>query len=349
MHDRRPLVTVIMPVFNGEQYIEEAIWSVLKQPEKDLVLIVINDGSKDNTQELIERIAINDDRLIIIQQENSGVSVARNKGIAKSLEIGARYLAFLDSDDVWCKDFFCKKTKELLESEEYDLIGFDYYTGARDLLRGRRHRALDTQPKGVYPFRNHFSSFIYNTRVLKNTRVCFPDRIKIFEDVAYLMLFNYFSEYYICVHESAFIYRNNPVSVTKSQDILGTFFDSYIPVWNWIARALDNDKCVIETCNSMKRLCLIEFIQQSCIQGKKLIWIRNRINESTDANILYDDSVYINEKYKEVLLFYMRYPKTFWIKNRLLGLFSSFRRLLKRIRILYRYYYFKESIEVLHY
>ena len=111
MHDRRPLVTVIMPVFNGEQYIEEAIWSVLKQPEKDLVLIVINDGSKDNTQELIERIAVNDVRLIIIQQDNSGVSVARNKGIAKSLEMGARYLAFLDSDDVWCKDFFCKKTK----------------------------------------------------------------------------------------------------------------------------------------------------------------------------------------------------------------------------------------------
>ena len=111
MHDRRPLVTVIMPVFNGEQYIEEAIWSVLKQPEKDLVLIVINDGSKDNTQELIERIAVNDVRLIIIQQDNSGVSVARNKGIAKSLEMGARYLAFLDSDDVWCKDFFWQPLK----------------------------------------------------------------------------------------------------------------------------------------------------------------------------------------------------------------------------------------------
>ena len=349
MLDKQPVLSVVMPVFNGEKYIEEAIRSVLKQPEKDLVLIVINDGSKDSTQKLIERIAENDDRLIIIQQENSGVSVARNKGIAKSIEIGARYLAFLDSDDVWCKDFFCKKTKELLELEVYDLIGFDYYTGARDLLRGTRHRALDTRPKGLCMLTVHFSSFIYNTRLLQNFRVCFPERIKIYEDGAYLMLFNYFSKHYIGIHKTAFIYRNNPDSVTHSQDDkLSIYLDSLLSVWDWIAGVLGKDNRATEICKSMKRACLIEFIQQSCIEGKNLIWIRNRFNESTDANILFDDTLYINKKFQDILRFYVRYPKIFWIKNRLYGLVISFRQSLKRIRIVNRYYY-RESIEELRY
>jgi glycosyltransferase involved in cell wall biosynthesis len=94
-----PRVSVVMPAFNVEKYIERAVTSVLDQSFKDLELIVIDDGSKDRTLEMVQALAREDSRLKVIVQENTGrPSIARNRGIAQST---GEYLAFLDSDDFW--------------------------------------------------------------------------------------------------------------------------------------------------------------------------------------------------------------------------------------------------------
>ncbi len=97
--NRSPRVSVVMPAFNVEKYIEEAVRSVLDQTFKDLELIVVDDGSEDRTLEIVQALARNDNRLKIVVQENAGrPSIARNRGIAQST---GDYLAFLDSDDFW--------------------------------------------------------------------------------------------------------------------------------------------------------------------------------------------------------------------------------------------------------
>ncbi len=89
-------VSIIIPTFNRAGFICRAVDSVLKQSFEDLELIVVDDGSRDDTRRIISR--YNDKRLVYIYQENRGVSAARNTGLAAAK---GRYVALLDSDDFW--------------------------------------------------------------------------------------------------------------------------------------------------------------------------------------------------------------------------------------------------------
>ena len=70
--DRKEILAVIISVFNGEKYIKQSIYSVLNQPCKDLIVVVVNDGSKDNTQLIVEEIASKDNRVILLNQKKQG-------------------------------------------------------------------------------------------------------------------------------------------------------------------------------------------------------------------------------------------------------------------------------------
>ena len=90
-----PKVTVIIPAYNAEKFIEQTINSVLAQTFQDFEIIVIDDGSKDKTAEIINSYGF---LVRCIQTTNGGVSRARNLGINNAL---GEYIAFLDSDDLW--------------------------------------------------------------------------------------------------------------------------------------------------------------------------------------------------------------------------------------------------------
>lgn len=92
----QPLVSVIIPVYNSESTIEKCINSLLKQIYDNFEIIVINDGSRDNSLKKLNELSKRDNRIKIINQSNSGRSVARNKGIDIS---SGEYITFLDSDD----------------------------------------------------------------------------------------------------------------------------------------------------------------------------------------------------------------------------------------------------------
>ena len=96
-----PLVTVLVPAFNAARYIDETLESARTQTISDLEILVIDDGSKDETSDLIRRWQEKDLRIRLISQANGGVSSARNRGLR---EAKGRYIAFLDSDDLWSPD-----------------------------------------------------------------------------------------------------------------------------------------------------------------------------------------------------------------------------------------------------
>src|SRR5882757_4082321 len=93
-----PLVSVIMPAYNAEKYIAEAINSVKQQTYTAWELIVIDDGSTDNTAAIIKKYAGTDNRIMYTYQANGGQGKARNNGLKKAT---GEYVAFLDADDLW--------------------------------------------------------------------------------------------------------------------------------------------------------------------------------------------------------------------------------------------------------
>lgn len=117
----QPRVSVVIPIYNVEEYLEEALESVVNQTLKDIEIILINDGSTDKSLEIAEKYKSKDERIRLINQENSGLSIARNIGIENS---NGKYLYFLDSDD-YLELETLKKCFSICEKNDLDLIYFD--------------------------------------------------------------------------------------------------------------------------------------------------------------------------------------------------------------------------------
>lgn len=95
---RDPVVSVVIPAYDGERFVGDAIESALGQTMADIEVIVVDDGSPDGTAGLLDRYAARDERVVAVSQENRGVSAARNRGIGMARGV---YVAMLDQDDVF--------------------------------------------------------------------------------------------------------------------------------------------------------------------------------------------------------------------------------------------------------
>lgn len=115
-----PLVTVLMPVYNGALYLREAVDSILAQTFTNFELLIIDDGSTDNTLAILQ--SYKDERLRIISQANAGVSAALNKGL---IEAKGYYIARADADDICAPNRIEKQIEFLQTNPGYVLIGSD--------------------------------------------------------------------------------------------------------------------------------------------------------------------------------------------------------------------------------
>ena len=92
-----PKVSVIIPVYNTEKYVRQAVESIRQQTLKDIEIIIVNDGSTDGSMTILEELAAQDERIKLFSQENQGLSVTRNVGLSHST---GEYVYFMDSDDL---------------------------------------------------------------------------------------------------------------------------------------------------------------------------------------------------------------------------------------------------------
>ena len=113
---RTPSISIIVPVYNSEQYLRQCIDSILKQTFSDIEVILIDDGSTDQSGLICDQYEKSDSRIKVIHQDNYGASRARNMGIAKS---SGRYICFVDSDDL-VSATYCEMMYELLDNSGYD-------------------------------------------------------------------------------------------------------------------------------------------------------------------------------------------------------------------------------------
>ncbi len=133
-------VTVIIPLYNKEQFIARAIDSVLTQKHQDFELIVVDDGSTDESAKVVRNFA--DPRLRLISQANQGPGAARNRG---AREASSDYLAFLDADDEWMPEFLRKSLRALEQAPDCGFSMSAFFDGPE---RQNSHTRLETRGYG---------------------------------------------------------------------------------------------------------------------------------------------------------------------------------------------------------
>lgn len=117
------LVSIVVPIYNVEQYLEKCVESICRQTYENLEIILVNDGSPDHCGQMCEEYAKKDNRIKVIHKKNGGLSDARNSGV--KLATG-KYLLFVDSDDYIAKDLV-EKTAAIAEKNNCDMVLYDYY------------------------------------------------------------------------------------------------------------------------------------------------------------------------------------------------------------------------------
>lgn len=131
------MVSVIVPVYNCELYLEKCVRSLIDQTYADIEIILVDDGSKDNSPMLCDQFADEDSRIKVVHKENGGLSDARNKGMALSC---GDYFCFVDSDD-WVDDQYVECLLYLIEKYHTDIsiCGFEYHTIHGDIISNSKN------------------------------------------------------------------------------------------------------------------------------------------------------------------------------------------------------------------
>ena len=124
-------VSIIVPIYNAERYLQECVSSVLCQTHSDWELILIDDGSTDNSSALCDRYAQEDSRIKVVHKVNSGASASKNHGL--DMAVGD-YVIFLDADDYWLNDSFLSNLVELAEYNDLDIVRGEYQAITEDGL-----------------------------------------------------------------------------------------------------------------------------------------------------------------------------------------------------------------------
>jgi glycosyltransferase involved in cell wall biosynthesis len=212
-----PLISVVIPVFNGATTIAMTIQSVLAQTCQDFEILVIDDGSIDDTLGYLD--AIQDDRLWVYSFENAGVSTSRNRGL--QLAIG-RYCTFLDADDCWTPEKLQRQCQALEASREWPSGGaavayswVDYIDAQGDPLRPGSHLTVNGDALAhllLMNFLENGSNLLVKTRVARQVGG-FDPAMTPAEDWDYALRLAW-AAHFVCVPQAQVLYRLLPLSAS---------------------------------------------------------------------------------------------------------------------------------------
>lgn len=176
-----PKISVIIPVYNTENYLRRCLDSVCNQTLSDIEIICINDCSTDNSLEILKEYSSKDSRIKLINfEENKGVAVARNTGIDVAK---GEYIGFVDSDDFIDLDFYGKLYKKAAESNADAVKGkIKIHSASPNIEKEVFYDNNDDIKTNKAYFYHSFTTAIYNTNFIKTNNIHFPEGLDYFED-----------------------------------------------------------------------------------------------------------------------------------------------------------------------
>ena len=214
-------LSIIVPVFNVAKYIEECVESLIKQSYSNCEIIIVDDGSTDGSSELCDELKRRDERIIVIHQQNGGLSAARNSGL---MEAEGQYVSFIDSDDYVASNMFTTLIKALEDTKSSIAIcNFEVFNTKNKYKSSRYSNEIinyspDSQVEFYSATLDSSCNRVFKTDVIRTNNLFFEHKnIVAQEDYWFqVRLFSHI-ERIVTVSDCLYFYRERGSSITKSQ------------------------------------------------------------------------------------------------------------------------------------
>lgn len=213
----RDMVSVIIPVYNGAEFLEACIRSVMEQTYGNLEIIVIDDGSKDASYAIAERLSAQDSRIRLARQENAGVSAARNRGLSM---VTGRFVLLVDCDDLVPPGAVEALVRAAAE-------GADLVVGSHEEFRGNHKATLCLKEARTFTREAFFTdsvwteqllrlacSKLYKTEIILKNDIRFDETLPLMEDTLFTWRYCQFAEKYQVISDVVYRYRKGGMAGT---------------------------------------------------------------------------------------------------------------------------------------
>ncbi len=330
-------LSVIIPVYNGEKYLADALESIISQPIKDIEIIVVDDGSKDKSLVIAKKYAEQNNRIKVIHKENGGVGTARNKGIEES---SGKWLMFLDQDDTIVKNAFDFSLQELLKKNNVDVYSFGLYFCNSNKTRYLEIKESQANLNGqghLMPLWKHHSSFIIKKDLIDRYKIRYTN-LRFDGDEQFRFFILYYSNSTICIDKPIFCYKRNPNSETHKKTNVSEKMMPIIKAWHEIKlhkniEILCNAKDFEKFCDVMINFQFLNCLMYYAISGTKPKEVVNELQKHSEYKEFCDAYVYSNssEKKKKEISLWLNHSSIFYLKYHFIGLVLKLRSVLSKI------------------
>ena len=224
------LITVIVPVYNVDKYLNDCVDSLIHQTYKNIEIILVDDGSKDESGKICDDYAAKDSRIKVIHKQNEGLGFARNSGLEIST---GKYVTFIDSDDVAECDLVEQLMKEVVDKDVDTCIGgfkritedgkavfqesyaVEFFSGD-DVYNKLFARMLGSAPDAHDAIRMSVWNVLYSMDIIQKYGIRFPsERVFISEDIVWDSEYYRYAQAVSVIGSTAYRYRITPGSLTQ--------------------------------------------------------------------------------------------------------------------------------------
>lgn len=310
---KNPMISVIVPVYNGEKTIKRCINSIVSQTYSNLDIVIVNDGSSDNTQFICDEIANNYSFVKVINKENAGVSEARNTGIEFCK---GEYIVFVDSDDIIEPDM-CETLLKNNSNSIMPICGINLVNEAGDIIE-----SLDFNKNGIidgYLDKNQYLKLfkmdllnspcnkLFSVKLIKTYDIKFDKKLSIGEDLIFVMDYLKYIDGFNIINRGLYKYiksENDSLSVKVYKNM----YEIQKELFNKLINPMLNDNIEnIDLYNLKETYYIIVWRSiRNLLRNSKDMKINFRVNEM--KKILFDNITINNIKLYNIgsILWYIK-------------------------------------------
>lgn len=301
------LISIIIPIYNAEIYLEECINSIIKQTYTNWELILVNDGSTDNSELICKKFSTQNNKIHYFSKKNEGVSIARNYGITKAK---GKWITFIDSDDYIEEDYLHQFSSE----NNCDMIigGYNIFGIENKTINPESFKIITIQPDNfIYidvPESNpninilyHICGKFFRKEFINKYKIIFEEHMKLAEDTCFNIEYLSYCNNICIIPYAGYYYRKNNYAKKRTMDYQTYrthlfLFDNSVN--NLYQRKNYRLKSIYNSINKAIFEALNEYLYLNA-NNSQFIDISNKI---TKNNSLYFHQVYPNAHIKRILL-----------------------------------------------